>query len=135
MYSMDFEEYLWANGYDESQIDDIYSYMKELKPLPETYFNVLKQLYRDYIFIGGMPEAVNLFIENGTFSKPFNVQKRIYKDYEDDITKYVEGLDSAKVKIFIDTFPHNFLKTIINSKFQKFPMELVQENIKELKNG
>ena len=86
MYSMDFEEYLWANGYDESQIDDIYSYMKELKPLPETYFNVLKQLYRDYIFIGGMPEAVNLFIENGTFSKPFNVQKRIYKDYEDDIT-------------------------------------------------
>ena len=98
MYSMDFEEYLWANGYDESQIDDIYSYMKELKPLPETYFNVLKQLYRDYIFIGGMPEAVNLFIENGTFSKPFNVQKRIYKDYVDDITKYVEGLDSAKVK-------------------------------------
>lgn len=79
MYSMDFEEYLWANGYDESQIDDIYSYMKELKPLPETYFNVLKQLYRDYIFIGGMPEAVNLFIENGTFSKPFNVQKEYIK--------------------------------------------------------
>lgn len=98
MYSLDFEEYLWANGYDDSQIEDIYDYMKNLIPLPETYLNVLRQLYRDYIFVGGMPEAVNLFITNGTFSESFHVQKRIYKDYEDDITKYVEGLDSAKVK-------------------------------------
>lgn len=77
MYSMDFEEYLWANGYDESQIDDIYSYMKELKPLPETYFNVLKQLYRDYIFIGGMPEAVNLFIEMVRFQNHLMFKKNI----------------------------------------------------------
>lgn len=45
-----------------------------------------------------MPEAVKLFITNGKFSEPFNVQRRIYRDYEDDITKYVEGLDSSKVK-------------------------------------
>lgn len=98
MYSMDFEEYLWANGYNDSQIDDIYSYMKNLVPLPETYLDVLRLLYRDYIFVGGMPEAVDLFIKNGTFSESFNVQKRILKDYEDDITNYVEGLDAAKVK-------------------------------------
>ena len=98
MYSLDFEEFLWANGYEDSQIDDIYDYMKNLQALPETYINKLRQLYRDYIFVGGMPEAVKLFIESGIFSEPFNVQKRIYKDYEDDITKYVEGLDSAKVK-------------------------------------
>lgn len=79
MYSMDFEEYLWANGYDESQIDDIYSYMKELKPLPETYFNVLKQLYRDYIFIGGMPEAVNLFIEMVRFQNHLMFKKEYIK--------------------------------------------------------
>lgn len=98
MYSLDFEEFLWANGYDDNQIDDIYDYMKKLMPLPETYINKLRQLYRDYIFVGGMPEAVKLFVDSGTFSEPFNVQKRIYKDYEDDITKYVEGLDSARVK-------------------------------------
>ena len=98
MYSLDFEEFLWANGYEDSQIDDIYEYMKSLMPLTETYVNKLKQLYRDYIFVGGMPEAVKLFVTNGTFSEAFDVQKRIYKDYEDDITKYVEGLDSAKVK-------------------------------------
>lgn len=98
MYSMDFEEYLWANGYSDSQIDDIYNYMKNLTPLPELYLNVLKQLYRDYIFVGGMPEAVDLFIKKGTFSDSFDVHKRIYKDYEDDIINYVEGLDAAKVK-------------------------------------
>lgn len=98
MYSLDFEEFLWANGYNDNQINDIYDYMKKIIPLPETYINKLRQLYRDYIFVGGMPEAVNLFIVNGTFSEPFNVQKRIYKDYEDDITKYVEGLDFSKVK-------------------------------------
>lgn len=98
MYSMDFEEYLWANGYSDSQIDDIFNYMKNLTPLPETYLNVLRLLYRDYIFVGGMPEAVDLFLKNGTFSESFNVHKRIYKDYEDDITNYVEGLDMAKVK-------------------------------------
>ena len=98
MYSMDFEEYLWANGYSDSQIDDIYNYMKNLTPLPELYLNVLRQLYRDYIFVGGMPEAVDLFIKKGTFSDSFDVHKRIYKDYEDDIINYVEGLDAAKVK-------------------------------------
>ena len=98
MYSLDFEEYLWANDYNEKQIDDIYSYMKELKPLPDAYLFKLKELFRDYIFVGGMPEAVTLFMKYKQFSKPFSVQKRIYNDYEDDITNYVTSLDVAKVK-------------------------------------
>ena len=98
MYSMDFEEYLWANGYSDGQIDDIFNYMKNLKPLPQAYLSALRLLYRDYIFVGGMPEAVNQFIKTKTFSESFAVNKRIYKDYEDDITNYVEGLDVAKVK-------------------------------------
>ena len=98
MYSMDFEEYLWANGYRDEQIEDIYGYMKRLEPLPEAYMNQLRQLFRDYIFVGGMPEAVQLFVEKGTFSESFKVQNRIYQGYEDDITKYVAGLDVAKVK-------------------------------------
>lgn len=98
MFSLDFEEFLWANGYEENQIDDIYYYMRNIIPLPESYAIKLRQLYREYIFVGGMPEAVQLFVTQGTFNEPFNIQKRIYKDYEDDITKYVEGLDYAKVK-------------------------------------
>ena len=55
MYSLDFEEFLWVNSYEDNQIDDIYDYMKNLIPLPETYVNKLRQLYRDYIFVGDMP--------------------------------------------------------------------------------
>lgn len=116
MYSLDFEEFLWANGYNDNQIEDIYNYMKNIMPLPETYLNVLRKLYRDYIFVGGMPEAVNLFIKNGTFSETFNVQKRIYKDYEDDITKYVEGLSVAKVKKIYRHISSQLAKD--NHKFQ-----------------
>lgn len=116
MYSLDFEEFLWANGYNDNQIEDIYNYMKNIMPLPETYLDVLRKLYRDYIFVGGMPEAVNLFIKNGTFSETFNVQKRIYKDYEDDITKYVEGLSVAKVKKIYRHISSQLAKD--NHKFQ-----------------
>lgn len=63
-----------------------------------------------------MPEAVDLFITNGTFSKAFDVQKRIYKDYEDDITKYVEGLDFVKVKKVYKHISAQLVKD--NHKFQ-----------------
>ena len=98
MYSFDFEEFLCANGYKDSQIEDIFYYMKNLKPLPKVYTFKLGQLFRDYIFIGGMPEVVSQFIKDKTFSIPFSIQKRIFRDYEDDITKYVEGLDTSKIK-------------------------------------
>ena len=99
MHSLDFEEFLWANGYKDFQIEDIFSYMKNLKPLPEAYTFKLSQLFRDYIFIGGMPEVVNQFIKDKTFSITFSIQKRIFKDYEDDITKYVEGLGISSKNI------------------------------------
>lgn len=98
MYSMDFEEFLWALGYTEMQIDELFGYMKRLEPLPKLHFDVFNKLFRDYIFVGGMPEAIDSFVKNKTFSNVFKIQNRIYRDYEDDITKYVEGLDNAKVK-------------------------------------
>lgn len=116
MYSLDFEEFLWAKGFSQLQIEDIFNYMKKLEPLPEVYFNVLDDIYKEYIFVGGMPECVQNFINKNTYEDVFNIQKRIYRDYEDDITKYIEGLDQARVK--------NFYRHIIkqlsrdNHKFQ-----------------
>ena len=116
MHSLDFEEFLWANGYKDSHIEDIFSYMKNLKPLPEAYTFKLSQLFRDYIFIGGMSEVVNQFIKDKTFSIPFSIQKRIFKDYEDDITKYVEGLDTSKIKNVYHHITSQLAKD--NHKFQ-----------------
>ena len=98
MHSMDFEEFLWAKGYSEDFIEELLQHMLEVKPLANLQLEVLMGLFRDYVTIGGMPEVVDTYIKNRNFSGTLAIQKQLLKDYEEDITKYVEGLDKAKVK-------------------------------------
>lgn len=97
MYSLDFEEFLWAKGYDEHFINDLYQYMLELKPLSNMQMDVLGGLFSDYMILGGMPEVVNRYIESGQFSGLLQLQRQLLQDYEEDITKYAAGFDKAKV--------------------------------------
>lgn len=97
MYSLDFEEFLWAKGYDEHFIDDLYQHMVELKPLSNMQMDVLGGLFSDYMILGGMPEVVNRYIESGQFSGLLQLQRQLLQDYEEDITKYAAGFDKAKV--------------------------------------
>ena len=114
MYSMDFEEFLWALGYKEEQIESLYECMKNLRPLSETQFNVLLDRFHQYMVLGGMPEVVKLFVDQKNYSGTLALQKQIILDYEEDITKYVEGLD----------------KTKILNVFRKIPVFLGQDNKK-----
>ena len=114
MYSMDFEEFLWALGYKEEQIESLYECMKNLSPLSETQFNVLLDRFHQYMVLGGMPEVVKLFVDQKNYSGTLALQKQIILDYEEDITKYAEGLD----------------KTKILNVFRKIPVFLGQDNKK-----
>ena len=58
MRSLDFEEFLWAKGYDSSFVDEIYQYLINLKELPPFYLKLLFDLFEEYLLIGGLPEAV-----------------------------------------------------------------------------
>ena len=116
MHSMDFEEFLWAKGYDEQFIDNLYQSMIEVKPLSALQIEVLFTLFRDYICIGGMPEVVSTYIRNNNFSGTLSLQKQLLKDYEEDITKYVGGLDKAKVKAVYNHIPTFLAKE--NKRFQ-----------------
>lgn len=98
MHSMDFEEFLWAKGYDDKVIEDLYQHMLEVKPLSQLQVDIMLALFRDYIITGGMPEVVNTYIVNKTFSGTLPLQQQLRKDYEEDITKYAVGLDKAKIK-------------------------------------
>lgn len=98
MHSLDFEEFLWAKKYDEKQIKYIYSYMKSLKPLPDAIHTKLDDLFKQYIYCGGMPAIVNRFVIQNNYMGIFDMQKQIYLDYEEDIINYVDGLDAARVK-------------------------------------
>ncbi len=97
MHSLDFEEFLWAKGYSEEQIENLYICMKDCKPLTNTQYDVMMMNFKDYMILGGMPAIVASFIENKNFSGILTMQEQILKDYEEDISKYAEGLDKARV--------------------------------------
>ena len=97
MYSMDFEEFLWAKGYRENQIEELYKCMKECKPLTTTQFDVMMHNFRDYMVLGGMPAIVAKYIENKNFSGILTMQEQILMDYEEDIAKYAKGFDKARI--------------------------------------
>ena len=73
MFSIDFEEFLWAKGFNENQIEDMYSYMKDIKPLSNTLMNVTSENFKDYLVLGGMPKIGATFIENKNFSGILNL--------------------------------------------------------------
>ena len=123
MHSMDFEEFLWAKGYDEDFIEDLYQSMVEVKPLATLQMDVLFELFRDYVTIGGMPEVVNTYISNKNFSGTLAIQKQLLKDYEEDITKYVEGLDKAKVKAV-----YNHISTFLAKENKRFQITKIGRN-------
>ncbi len=97
MYSMDFEEFLWAKGYKEDQIEGLYSNMKTLTPFSTTELSVMFNNFKEYMIIGGMPAIVNSFVKNNNYSGTLKMQKQILQDYEEDITKYTGGLNHGRI--------------------------------------
>ena len=97
MYSMDFEEFLWAKGYKKEQIENLYEHMKNLTPFSDTEMSVMFDNFKEYMVIGGMPAIVNSFVKNNNYSGTLKMQKQILQDYEEDITKYAGGLDHGKI--------------------------------------
>jgi len=97
MHSMDFEEFLWAKGYTETHIDNIYYHLTTLLPFSELELSAYFSLFNDYMLIGGMPEVVNRYIESGNFSGVIQLQQQLLRDYEEDITKYAIGLDKGRI--------------------------------------
>ena len=97
MYSMDFEEFLWAKGYKSWQIENMYQHMIDVQPFSQIEFDTLIDIFREYMTLGGMPEVVKMFIDNGHFGGTLELQRQLLKDYEEDITKYARQSDKARV--------------------------------------
>ena len=116
MFSMDFEEFLWAKGYSESHVNEMLEHMTSGKPFSETELMVYKKLFLEYCVLGGMPAVVKQFIETNTFSETVEIQRQIQLDYEEDIRKYAEGLDQAKIASVYRSVPAQLAKE--NKKFQ-----------------
>lgn len=116
MYSLDFEEFLWAKGYGEQTTHDLLDHMKRVIPFSESEMEVYRRLFLDYCVLGGMPGVVRSYIEKGNFSGSLALQRQLLLDYEEDVRKYAEGLDQAKILSVYRHVPTQLAKE--NKKFQ-----------------
>ena len=116
MFSMDFEEFLWAKGYSKEQVEDLFAHTLSLKPFSQLEMDTYMGIFRDYMTLGGMPEVVKMYIDNGHFGGTLKLQRQLLKDYEEDITKYAKEPDKAKVLAVYSHIPTFLAKE--NKKFQ-----------------
>ncbi|MDO5339365.1 MAG: AAA family ATPase [Eubacteriales bacterium] len=116
MFSMDFEEFLWAKGYSEDVISDMLKHMLEVKPFTELEQNIFSNLFLEYCILGGMPAIIDNYIKKGTFEGSLELQHQLLTDYENDIVKYAEGLDKAKILSVYRSIPAQLARK--NKKFQ-----------------
>ena len=97
MYSMDFEEFLWAKGYGNETVENLLSHMKAFIPFSELEMDVFHSLFLDYNILGGMPAVVREYIERNTFEGTLDIQKQLIADYKEDIRKYASGVDRTRI--------------------------------------
>ena len=121
MYSLDFEEFLWAKGYAQDVIDDMLQHMKELKPFSQLEHSVFTSHFLDYCILGGMPAVVREFVKNNTFEGTLEIQRQLIADYKEDIRKYAQGVDQTRVMNVFNSIPVQLAKE--NKKFQLAKIE------------
>lgn len=114
MCSMDFEEFLWAKGYKDKTIREMYRHVSEHTPFSALEHDLFMLLFRDYCTTGGMPEIVAHYVESGTFEGILAMQQQLVLDYKEDVRKYAQGIEQTR---------------IINV-FNRIPVQLAQDNKK-----
>jgi len=121
MYSLDFEEFLWANGVSPESIGDIKNYYAQKETVPTAMHERMMELFKEYIVVGGMPRAVYEFVTTHNFANVLRIQKAIINDYYDDIAKYAEGAEKAKVRTCFSSIPKHLSKD-----YKKFQYSIVE---------
>ncbi|MCR5323402.1 MAG: ATP-binding protein [Lachnospiraceae bacterium] len=116
MRSMDFEEFLWAKGYNGELKAEMMESMLGAQPFSTAVMQTMSELFLDHIILGGMPAVVKEYIENGLFSNTLDIQKQLLADYEEDIMKYAEGMDQTRILNVFRHIPVQLGKE--NKKFQ-----------------
>lgn len=121
LYSLDFEEFLWAYGYDTQAIGILRSYYENGETIPESVHNKYESLFREFMVVGGMPEAVADFAEHKDFNRVDRIQRDILAEYRDDISKHAKGKEKQLVRMCYDAVPKQLAKEL--KKFQYSTVE------------
>lgn len=117
MHPMDFEEFLLANGENWSIIvDEIYRCFEENTPLGTLFHNETLEMYRNYLYVGGMPEVVDIFVRTGSYEMVRVKQNEILNSYFDDMGKYNKATEIPKTRLVYKNISTQLAKE--NKKFQ-----------------
>lgn len=109
MFPMDFEEFLWAMG-DETTVPFLKECYERLQPLGQAVHRRVMNDFRQYMLVGGMPQAVEAYINSKNFEESDRIKKRILTLYREDITKFAKGYEAKVLSIF-DEMPSQLSKT------------------------
>lgn len=96
MFPLDFEEFLYANGMNEIAVSSMRSKFERLEPLEEPLHNKMMDLFRKYLLVGGLPDAVNSYLSEKNIQSVREIQREIHDYYAADASKYDE---ERKLKI------------------------------------
>ena len=122
MYPMDFEEYLWATG-DNVTFEAMQSAFQHRKPLGDAIHRKIMQKFRTYMVVGGMPQAVNAFVEGKTFAQIDFIKRNILSLYEEDLAKY-DTENREKASVIFKTIPEQ-----LENKNSHFRFSLIDKNV------
>lgn len=101
MYPLDFEEFLWALD-NESMMDFIKVFFEKKKPLGAALHRKAMDYFRQYMIVGGMPQAVERYVETKDFERVDRVKRDILELYRADIIKHAQGYEMKVEQIFDD---------------------------------
>ena len=123
MYSLDFEEFLWAKGYRQDHIDTLREAFANRGKVDDLLNETMHREIREYMAIGGMPEVVEAYVSNGDYAEADEIQRRIISDYLVDIANYAPPADVPKIKSCFRSIPRQLARETENRKFKYAEVE------------
>lgn len=106
MFPLDFEEFLYANGLNELAISSLRRKFEQREALDEAAHNKMMDLFRKYLLVGGLPEAVNAYLETKNIQRVREIQSEIHRYYAADASKY-DSERKLKIRRVYDLIPSN----------------------------
>lgn len=106
MFPLDFEEFLYANGMNETVLQALRQKFENMETLEESMHNKMMDLFRKYLLAGGMPDAVNAYIQEKNIFMVREIQREIHDYYAADASKYDEER-RLKIRRIYDLIPSN----------------------------
>jgi len=110
MYPLDFEEFLWATGVSADIVDRLRDDYAAARPVEAFLHQRIMKAYREFLVVGGMPEAVGTFVENDNFSNTLKIQRGILDSYRNDLSSKKADKEKMLAKKMFDAIPRQLNK-------------------------